>query len=237
MKKWIFLLASCFFLSGVLAQSVVNDRNAQVRTVTAFHAIKVSTGIHLYLVQGNEEKVVVSAADETYRNRIRTEVEGGVLHIYYDNQIWKWSDFGRKELKAYVSCKSLDGLSTSSGAQVEVDGILKSANLAMNFSSGSRFSGKVEAGVLSLDGSSGAKATLAGKAGDLRAEASSGSKLSGYDLAAGKCDVRVSSGAHIDISVEKEMAASAHSGGHVNYQGTGVIREVHTGSGGSVSRR
>lgn len=230
-------MASCFFLSGVLAQSVVNDRNAQVRNVGAFHALKVATGIHLYLVQGNEEKVVVSAADETYRNRIRTEVEGGVLHIYYEQQVWKWSDMGRRELKAYVSCKSLNGLAASSGAEVQVDGTLKSPNLDMKFSSGSRFNGKIEAGVLSLDGSSGAKATLSGTAADLRAEASSGSRLSGFDLEAEKCDVRVSSGAHIDISVHKEMAASAHSGGHVNYQGSGVIREVHTSSGGSVSRR
>jgi len=237
MKKLIFFLASCFFLSGLLAQSVIKDPNAQVRAVAGFHAVKVATGIHCYLVQGNEDKVVVSAADETYRNRIRTEVEGGVLHIYYDNEMWKWRDIGGKELKAYVSCKVLDGLTASSGARVEVDGTLKSATLAMHFSSGSQFNGRVEAGNLTLDGSSGARATLSGTAGDLRAEASSGSRLSGFDLEAEKCDVHVSSGAHIDISVHKEMAASAHSGGHVNYQGAGMIREVHTGSGGSVSRR
>lgn len=233
----MFLLVSLFVASGVFAQSVVNEPNAEVRNVSGFHAVHVATGIQLYLVQGNEEKVVVSASDAEYRDKIRTEIKDGVLHIYYKNDAQKWFDVSNKRLHAYVSCKTISGLDVSSGAKVEVEGVLKSANLAMSFSSGAKFNGKIEANVLSLDGSSGAKAELSGTAGELKAEASSGSKLNGFDLSASKCDVSVSSGAHIDISVIKEMSASAHSGGHITYTGAGVIRDVHTGSGGGVSRR
>jgi len=237
MKKLVFTLMACLLLSALIAQQrIVKDPNAQVRSVGDFHALKVATGIHLYLTQGNEKVVVASAADPVYRDRIHTEVKDGVLNIYYDNEMGRW-DKNRKELKVYVSCIQLDGLRASSGAQVEVDGTLKSANLAMDFSSGSSFTGKVEAEDLRVDEGSGAHSTISGKASHLKAGASSGSSLHGFDLQVEQCDVNVSSGGRVDISVEKAMSASAHSGGHVSYQGAGVITEVHTSSGGSISRK
>jgi hypothetical protein len=207
-----------------------------LRKVDDFHAIQVSTGIHLYLTQGGEKAVAVSAAEAEYRERIQTEVKNGVLHIYYDTEKWKWLDFHGKELKAYVSCTTLDALEASSGAKVDVDGTLKSGNFNMEFSSGAKFSGKIEAADLRVQQNSGAQSTISGTAAHLQASATSGSHLHGYDLVAGVCDANANSGGSIDISVEKEMAVTAHSGGRIRYQGAGVIREVHTSSGGSVRR-
>jgi len=111
MKKLVFTLAAaCFLLPALTAQqTIIKDPNAQVRSVGDFHALKVATGIHLYLTQSNEKVVVVSAADPVYRDRIHTEVKDGVLNIYYDNEMGRW-DKNRKELKVYVSCIQLDGL-------------------------------------------------------------------------------------------------------------------------------
>jgi hypothetical protein len=237
MKKLFFLLTACFILSAAIGQNtVIKDPNAVARQVTDFHAIHVSTGIHLFLTQGSVKGIAVSASEPEYRDRIQTEVKNGVLHIYYDSEKWKWFDMHGKELKVYVSCVTLDDLEASSGAKVEVDGTIKSDNFIMDFSSGAKFTGKVDASDLKVEQSSGAQSTISGKAGHLRASATSGSHLHGYDLVAGVCDVSANSGGGIDISVEKEMEVSAHSGGRIRYQGAGVIKEVHTSSGGSVSR-
>ncbi|MHA4810521.1 head GIN domain-containing protein [Flavitalea flava] len=238
MKNLFFALAAfCTFSISQAQQTIVNDPNAQVREVDDFHAIKVSTGIHLYLSQGKTKAIAVSASEPSFRNRIRTEVKQGVLHIYYDNEGFNWSDMNRKELKVYVSNSLIDGLKASSGAHVDVDGTLKSTNLDMDLSSGAYFTGKVEVGNLTIDQGSGARSLISGTAGHLKASSSSGSSLQGFDLQVDDCTVNASSGGRIEIKVEKEMAVSAHSGGHVNYLGAGVIKEVHTGSGGSVSRR
>jgi len=237
MRKIIFLLAACFTLSAAIGQNtVIQDQNAVSRQVADFHAIHVSTGIHLFLTQGKEKGVAVSASQPEYRDRIQTEVKNGVLHIYYDTEKWKWFDMHGKELRVYVSCVTLDDLEASSGAKVEVDGTIKSDNFTMEFSSGAKFSGKVQASDLKVEQSSGAQSSISGTAGHLRASATSGSHLHGYDPMAGVCEVSANSGGGIDISVEKEMEVSAHSGGRIRYQGAGVIKEVHTGSGGSVSR-
>jgi hypothetical protein len=237
MQKMILLLAAYFTLSTAIAQkTVIKDPNAVLRTVGDFHAIHVSTGIRLFLTQGSEKAVAVSATNPEYRDRIQTEVRNGVLHIYYDTEKWKWLDFHGKELQVYVSCITLDGLEASSGAKVEVDGTLKTGTFTMSFTSGSKFSGKVEAADLRIEQNSGAQSTIAGAAAHLKASATSGSHLHGFDLMAGECDVNANSGGSIDISVEKEMEVSAHSGGRIRYQGTGVIKEVHTSSGGSVKK-
>ena len=239
MKKIIFALVSMVILSSAIAQNkTFNDPNAQVRAVSGFHAIKVSTGIHLYLTQGNEEAVAVSASGTQERDRIKTKVENGVLKIYYDNVDWSFRDHNARNLRAYVSCKVIDALSASSGAQVEVDGTLKTGNMAMDFSSGSNFRGNVTvAQQLTVDQGSGAHTTISGTATSVRAEASSGSKLNAFDLETDECEAKVSSGGSVDISVRKTLSASAHSGGHVYYKGDGVISNINTGSGGSVSKR
>ena len=118
MKKIIFAFLGSLVLCSAIAQNkVVNDPNAQVRSVKDFHAIKVSTGIQLFLTQGNEEAAAVSASTTEDRERIITRVENGVLRIYYDNDHWGYHNDKNRHLKAYVSCKTLDGLAASSGAR------------------------------------------------------------------------------------------------------------------------
>ena len=238
MKKVLFIVLGCMIFSASMAQGkVVNDPNAQVRQVKGFNAIKVSTGIHLYLTQGSEEAVAVSASDPEYRDRIKTEVEDGVLKIYYDNLNWKHWDIGNKKLKAYVSIKQINALKASSGAEVDVDGSLKTPSLNLALSSGANFAGAVETQDLKLEQSSGAEAKISGSASNCKVELSSGGSLRAFDLSTNICDASVSSGGSVDITVQKELIASAHSGGEINYKGTALIREIHTGSGGEVSKR
>jgi hypothetical protein len=237
MKKILFVL-SILLVTGAAAQhKIVNDPLAQTRNVKPFHEIRVSNGIHLYLTQSNEEAVAVSASETKYRDRIHTEVEDGVLKIYYEHGNWNFSDDEGRRLKAYVSCKVLDGLKGSSGANVDVDGDIRSDNLRMNFSSGASFSGKIAVTDLHIEQGSGAETNISGSATRTRVEGSSGSSFKGYDLVTENCDASCSSGATVRITVKKELSASASSGGQIYYKGEGMIRDISTSSGGEVSRR
>ncbi|MBS1599099.1 MAG: DUF2807 domain-containing protein [Bacteroidetes bacterium] len=238
MKKLFLAFSACLVLSGAMAQNkVIQDKNAQVRSVKDFHAIRVSNGIHLYLSQGNEEAVAVSATDPEYRNHIITEVTNGVLKIYFDKNGRDWDDRDRKRLRAYVSCKVLDELKGNSGANVEVDGSIKSNELAMDFTSGANFNGDVRVTKLKMQQNSGAETNISGTAVNCTIEASSGASFKGYDLATDNCDANTSSGADLRITVNKELSASASSGGQIHYKGNGVIKEINTSSGGEVSKR
>ncbi len=234
----LMTLALVSVFSCVKGQNpVINDRNAQVRKVSDFHAIRVSDGIELYITQGNEEAVAVSASETKYRDMISTEVEQGVLRIYFDHSGWTFWDDNHRNLKAYVSCKVLDGLHMSSGSHTDVDGSLSGDNLSLKLSSGAVFKGSVKVHSLSVEQGSGAEATIGGSALNCQMEASSGSAIHARDLQTDQCDATTSSGGSVEVTVNKELIASAHSGGQIYYLGSAQIKDIHSGSGGEVSKR
>ena len=80
--KYIFIFLFIIISSrGFSQETVINDANAEVRTVTPFSGIKVSGGIDVYLSQGEDYSLAVSASEEKYRDNIKTEVKNGVLVI------------------------------------------------------------------------------------------------------------------------------------------------------------
>jgi hypothetical protein len=239
MRKLVFFLLVSFLSGSLLAQKQIDDANAQVRQVGSFHGIRSSHGITVYLTQGSTEVVAVSANDTEYRDKIKTVVENGILKIYYDNDDWKtWKNNGNKKLRAYVSAKDINAISVSSGSEMKIEGALKSGNLKINTSSGATLHGKVEAQSLDVDQSSGSTINLSGVVnGSLTVEGSSGSVFRGYDLTVETCDAETSSGAGVQVTVNKELTVEASSGGYIHFKGNGLIRDVHTSSGGSVSRK
>lgn len=239
MKKPVFFLAAMLLTITLMAQKQIDDANAEVRTVGSFHGIKVSNGITVYLIQGNSEMVAVSANEVEVRNKIITRVENGILKIYYDEDDWKfWKNFSNKKSRAYVSVKEIDKIQATSGSDVRVEGLLKAGSLRMDASSGASINGKLEASSLEVDQSSGSVITISGNiSGNLKVDGSSGSVFRGYDLTVENCDAETSSGAGVQVTVNKELKVQASSGGYIHYKGNALIRDVHTSSGGSVSRK
>jgi len=238
MKK-LFLSLITFLSIAVYAQDdqIIKDPNASVRTLnSSFTAISVSSGIDLYITQGNEESLAVSASDEKYLARFKTEVVNGTLKIYYDNNGVKWTSHENRKLKAYVSFKTLEKLIGSAGSEVTVKGSMNAENLDMKFSSGSSFSGQLNAKQLTVEQNSGADVKISGKAERLTIEVSSGASFKGYDLAVDFCDAEASSGGDVKITINKELSAKANSGGDIRYKGTALIRDININSGGLVKK-
>jgi Putative auto-transporter adhesin, head GIN domain len=237
MKKLILLVT--FVSTGLFLaaqDATFNDENVEKRSVKAFRSIKVGDGVDLYLSQGGEESVAVSASRDEYRNRLKTEVEDGVLKIYYDRESLNDWTSGGKKLKAYVSFKTLDKLSASAGADVHVQGVIKEEALNIFLNSGASIRGKIEARKLVMEAESGAHATLSGSVATFNLNANSGAKVSAYDLAAGKADLRSTTGAKIEITVNEEIKVSASTGGNIHYKGDAKISDVNTRLGGGIKK-
>ncbi|HUR66411.1 MAG TPA: head GIN domain-containing protein [Chitinophagaceae bacterium] len=238
MKK-IFLSFLFSALTGLalLAQKTVNDSNAEKRSVGSFHGIDVGTGIELSLSAGSSEEVAVSANTSEHRDKIITKVENGILKIHYETKTGAINKKNEtKNLKAYVSFKTLDKLYASTGAEVEITGVIQASTLDIKANTGAEINGKVDAGTLTLDQNTGSKVNLSGKAERLEVEGSTGSRFAGEGLSTGTCDVKVSTGARVAVNVEKELQVKASTGGIVKYKGNAGIREIRTGTGGTVSK-
>ncbi len=240
MKQLFFLFASALMTTAALAQNkIVYDANAEKRTVTPFHAIKVSHGIELLLNQGNEEALAISAETKEYRDAVKTEVVNGELRIFIRQDLEKWWQQLRKksiQVKAYVSFKSLDRINGSSGAKTLLEGSITSRELSVDLSSGASLTGEVSMTRLDIEQSSGAKSTMRGRVQHLEVKTSSGAQFYGYNLIADNVKADASSGGKMELSVNKGMTVSASSGGIISYKGEGGITDVKTSSGGKVRR-
>jgi hypothetical protein len=181
MKKVIlsFLLLTGFLIS-ILGQDVINDAYASKRNVSGFHGIDVATGITLILTEGSEEAVAVSASSTEFRDKIVTEVVNGILKIHYETKTGSINKkHENKRLRAYVSYKTLDYLAVTTGAEVEIKGVLKSSTLDLKANTGGIVEGEVDITTLKVDQNTGSRIKLSGKADKLEAEGDTGSKFFG----------------------------------------------------------
>lgn len=226
---FILILVATF---GINTTFAANNDKTEIRKVNDFNAVKVSSGIDLYLTMGETEAVKV-IADNDIIDEIITEVKDGTLRIYMKKNTWFWWKVS-KSRKVYVTVKELNSIDASSGSAVKSENTLKGDNLKVEASSGSDVEIDVFYKSLSVDTSSGSDAKLSGKVKTLKAEASSGSDIKAQNLESKICKVKVSSGSDATVTVTDELYAKASSGGDIRYYGNPDIKDTDESSGGDV---
>lgn len=233
MKK-ITVILFAMILSAAGLQAQVNDPNATVRSASAFHAIIVSSSFDVFLSQGETEALAVSASEEKFIDRIRTEVKEGVLRIWYDND-GKWNT-GNKKLKVYISYKTLDRIESSGACDIFVDGTLKAESLSIKQSGASDMHGNLDIDRLTVNLSGASDMVVSGKVTRLEVDASGASDFKGFDLVTESCDVQASGASDIKITVTKELSADASGASDIRYKGEAVIRSIKSSGASSVKK-
>lgn len=236
MKK---IAASLFFLfSATLLyaqRQFVVDANAAMRTIDkGFSEIKVSDGIDLYLSQSDKEAIAVSASEEKYIANIKTAIEGNTLRIYYDGEKW-WGK--NRKMTVYVSFINLEKLYACGASDINVAGTIKTTSLTLILSGASDFKGEVIVTSLDMNLSGASDVTISGTATNLDIESSGASDVKGYDLKTEICKAKASGASDISVTVNKELNAHASGASSIYYQGTGVIKDVHSNGASSVGKK
>jgi hypothetical protein len=224
-------------IAGIGIAADGNSDKTENRNVGNFNAIKVSTGIDLFITMGTTEEVKIIADDDIIDDLI-TEVKDGTLKIYMkqSNNWFNWNT-GNQTRKAYVTVKELQEIHASSGSDVKSENTLKGEDLKVSASSGSDVEIDVYYKNVWLDTSSGSDARISGKTKNFEAEASSGSDIKAQDLESKICKVSVSSGSDATVNVTDELYAKASSGADVNYYGNPQVKDIDESSGGDVSHK
>jgi hypothetical protein len=214
---------------------IVNDANAQKREVGEFTAIKISGGIDLLLKQGDEVGVAVSAKDLDDRDDIKTEVEDGVLKIYFKNTMG-WTR-GDKKLRAYVSFKTLAKLTASGACDTELSGILTVQDFELEVSGASDFKGEVKIENLLIKQSGASDVKISGSATNLKITCSGASDCKAYDLQTVNCDARSSGASDIRVSVTTNLKAHASGASSVFYKGNPTQKDISESGASDVKQR
>lgn len=228
--RFLPLLVLALAAHTSFAQTVRQERN-----VSSYDAVSVSTGIEVYIRQGNRQEVTVEV-DEDDLDDLMTEVRGGELKIYFESNtsFWNWKD---RDAVVYVTVTDIKAIKSSSGSEVIGETIIVSDFLEVESSSGADLKLQVRARTLRAESSSGSNMELSGEADDFEGRSSSGSDLDAMDLVAKKATVRASSGSDLSITVTEDIDADASSGSDISYSGRPQYVNIDESSGGDVSRR
>jgi Putative auto-transporter adhesin, head GIN domain len=225
MKQLTIVLLAWLILPAIVSAQdgkvIVNDPQAQQRTVGSFSEISVSGGIDLYLSPDDKETVVVSAKEAEYRDRIVTKVTGNLLEIYFnDKGRMRWPD----KIKA------------SGSSDVYVNGVIKSDELDIRISGASDFNAAVDVNSLRVDQSGSSDSKISGRAARVDVEVSGASDMKAFDLRTEICNVKASGASDVHITVNKELSAEASGSSDISYRGDGTTRNIRTSGSSSVKR-
>ena len=240
MKKLLLIFFVLISAAALHAQFTINDPNAEVREAQNFHAISVSNAFDVFVSQGNEEAVAVSASEQKYRDNIVVEVKDGVLRVWFknDGKFWRSFSGNKMKLKAYISFKNIDKLSASGACDLHVSGTITADDFHLSLTGASDFKeGRINAKKLMVNTTGASDVNISGTATELDVEATGASDFKGYDFAADYCNVRASGASSIKITVNKELSAHATGASDISYRGDGLIREIKTTGASNVSKR
>ncbi|HEY8398973.1 MAG TPA: head GIN domain-containing protein [Flavihumibacter sp.] len=233
-----YLIAVAVLLTGINARAqkfLINDKNAEMRTVAAFSSIEVSSAISLYISQGDEVGVAVSSNTKDATDRIRTEVKDGVLKIWFDGRGWNLR--GDRKMKAYVSVNDLSSIKASGACDVSIMGVLKVNRLNVELNGASDMTGQMECKELSLNLTGASDLKLKGNIGNLSAKLSGASSVKGWDLVTDFCEVNASGASAFNVVVNKEISAIASGASDIKIRGEGLIRDMKSSGASSISRK
>ena len=220
------LLSSCVLNlnSGIEGHGDVVTTN---RDVDNFNKIKVSSGLDLYISQGDELSVSVKTY-ENLQDYVVTRIENGKLKIYCEERI-------RADIKRIdVTVKDLESLDCSAGSDTWTVDTLQVDEIKISVSSGADATVSVNAENVICDTSSGAGAKLSGETNTFDCDASSGSNINAYGLQSITCSADASSGADIRVYVTSSFSGSASSGGGIDYKGNPKSTNSSKSSGGRI---
>lgn len=184
--------------------------SAEPRSHSGFDSVSASAGTRVEIVVGSGFSVDVRGE---HANRVVTRLSGATL-VVEPERGWRWR--GRARPVVHVTMPRIEGLESSSGAQINAVGV-NSPSIA-------------------LQASSGAHLSVAGTCGAFSADGSSGAHLDASDLRCENGDVDASSGARVRVHATGRINVDASSGGGVVAHGDPGIGAIDLSSGGTLRR-
>ncbi len=226
----VALLAVTFSAEGQARRTVYarGKVTTEERKVGSFHSITVSSGITVYVTQGERESMRVEA-DENLHDYIVTETRGGVLNIYTRANIRN-----ARSRKVYVTMREVRSLKTSSAGDIICLTPIVADDLVLSTSSAGDINIEVRAKQVKAGSSSSGDITLKGSADKLSASLSSAGSLKAHDFKVREADVSVSSAGDVMIYVTERLRARASSAGSIRYKGNPKYVDAHSSSAGSI---
>jgi hypothetical protein len=202
------------------------------RHLSGFNAVNVAGSFDVYIVQGATESVKVEAPADMM-DRIKTDVEGGVLKIYNKHDNWNWGDlWGRhKKIAVYVVINDVTGINLSGSGNVFFKEGLNANSLKLHISGSGDMTGRLTAKSLESSITGSGDMRLSGSATNSVVEVVGSGDFTARGLATVNTAVRVSGSGDAEINASNKVDAAVNGSGDVRY--TGAAHNINSRKNGS----
>lgn len=232
--RYIFIVMSCLLASQGFGQLIVDDPNAEARSVGDYKSISVSGGIDLWLTRGTAGEIAVSNGRSGRNDDVVTEVKDGVLKIHMASDLRNFRS--RSRPRVYAAYHILEKLTISGACDVRFADTVFADRLLVKLDGASELVGEIRTPRLEVDLSGASDVSLAGSADELKVKCSGASDFKSYGLVAGRCDADISGASEAQITVRDALTVRASGASNLTYNGTPTVSVKVTGAS-TVSRR
>lgn len=234
-KLSLFLAILMVIITSACTQTtkkMVFDGAAEDRNLAGFTSINVSNAFDVYISQGTEDAVGVSADSQDATKNIKTHVSGGVLYISFENKgWWNWKN---NKLKAYITVKNLEKLTVSGACNVSFVDAITSNNLHISVSGASDIKGSVKVNSLKVGASGASNISLSGKATNTDFNVSGACSIKSLDLLTDNCTIVASGASNVKLTINQYLKANVSGASDIRYKGTVSRFETRTSGASDI---
>ncbi len=204
----------------------------ETRSVDGFNWIQLDGSGNVTIIQGNEEKVIVTADKDLIEN-VMTEVSGRKLRLGLKSD-WNWGPKSHSSVEYKVYVKNVSGVSVHGSGNIKADKLMCDG-LDMNISgSGEIMVDNLKCDEVDVTISGSGECEVGGKTKRQSIVISGSGDFSGKQFASKWADVTISGSGDVTLSVEDELDVSVSGSGDVVFYGSPDVTEHISGSGDVV---
>ncbi|WP_080238967.1 head GIN domain-containing protein [Spirosoma rigui] len=227
------LVTTLLVLAGLMPS---DDTWKKDRAISSFSGLSVSSGIDVYLSQGNSEKLTFDVKGVNEED-VRSEVRNGVLKLYIERKRMGMNWGRNTYVKAYLTFRQLTDLQASGGSDVFGQGTLSFKDLNISGSGGSDVKLAVKADEINVSAAGGSDVVLEGTARSLNADGSGGSDLDARKLTVDVCNANSSGGSDVYVYATRELSLKASGGSDIYYYGSAKVLSKSESGGSDITHK
>lgn len=225
---FILLFALLISINGFSNKLVFSDFQDQEREVAYFNSIKLSSSVDVVIIHGNVQSVRV-VADPDALQKIKTEVDNSVLHVYTE-------DLRRStnEMVVYVTMKELRHIKMTGSGDITSKNTIDATDFKFVVTGSGDLNLDLNATNLTGEMTGSGDVDIKGVSGFFKLQLSGSGDLNAGGLDLNECDVLLSGSGDIRLSgTSKNLNIAGSSSGDISASKleTAECKVLKTGSG------
>ncbi|MGV3684754.1 MAG: head GIN domain-containing protein [Daejeonella sp.] len=233
MTLFAFLIASAHLEASSALITVVTSNSKpadETRNVSGFNGLSSAGSYNVIITMGNAEGLKLQG-DAEQIDEIETVVEEGILKIRNKKRSGSWNRNWTSKVTIYVNAKSLKSITLSGSGDIDVRGVVKSADVTTTLSGSGSISLAIDATNYAATISGSGEIEVKGNTENARINVNGSGDFEGDDLRTSVASARVSGSGDISINANKALDATMSGSGNIRYGGNASVKSTKSGSG------